>query len=198
MPVKVYLSTGNRHKLEEFRQILGHLLDIRGLDEAPDFPEPEETGATFGENSAIKALALSRHLPGAWVVADDSGLEVDALQGEPGVRSARFAGPQATDADNRRLLAERLTALGLNSSPARFRCIVTFARDGEVIHQGTGSVEGIITTTESGTGGFGYDAMFRPLGQDASFAEWPAERKNRVSHRSAAIHDLMPAIEALV
>lgn len=162
---------------------------IEDLTRYPDLPVPSEDGTTFVENSRIKALSASSRLPGVLVLADDSGLEVDVLGGAPGVHSARFAGVDATDAMNRKRLISELKAAAdypaLDS--ARFRCVMTTARDGATIRTFDGTCEGRIITTEKGEGGFGYDPLFVPGSFDETFAELPAETKNRLSHRSRAL-----------
>jgi XTP/dITP diphosphohydrolase len=149
----------------------------------------EETGETFEENASLKALAASAHFEG-WVLADDSGLEVDALGGAPGVRSARFSGEGATDASNRALLLEKLAGIPEDQRSARFRCVIALARGGEVLAHFSGSVEGAIIASEKGEGGFGYDPLFVPVGFSETFAELSAETKNRLSHRGRALAEM--------
>lgn len=185
------VATGNRHKTDEIRSMLGPGWIVQDLKDHPQLPEPEETGLTFEENSAIKALSASRQLPGMLVLADDSGLEADALAGAPGVQSARYSGPDATDARNRQKLAGELQRLLQNGHQgpftARFRCCMTLARNGEVLGVFDGAVEGVLLTTEEGEGGFGYDPLFVPAGYEHSFGVLPAEVKNQLSHRSLAL-----------
>jgi len=181
--MRLLIATKNAHKTGEIRAILGADWDVEDLTAHPEIPAPEETGATFAENAAIKAIAGSRLFPGL-VLADDSGLEVDALGGAPGVISARYAGPGATDADNRaRLLREVHTF----PSPARFRCVMVLAKDGVDLGTFSGSVEGAIIGEERGVGGFGYDVLFVPEGFSQTFGELPAETKNGLSHRARAL-----------
>jgi len=183
---RLLLSTRNRHKLEEVRQILGPKFAVLGLDSLPNFGEVEETGKTFEENAALKAVAASLHFPGL-VLADDSGLEVDALEGAPGVYSARFAGPQADDAANNRLLLEKLASFRGRDRTARFRCVLAVAREGCILQSFSGSVEGVIIPKPKGRAGFGYDPLFVPDGFCQSFAELGPEIKNSLSHRSRAL-----------
>lgn len=180
------VATHNAHKTEEIRAILAdHFDEVSDLTSVPGAVAPDENGTTFLENSAIKALAASREAAGVLVLADDSGLEVDGLGGEPGVYSSRYAGIDASDADNRaRLLAELKDGM---SRQARFRCVLTLAKDGEVIAQFDGKVEGRIAEAERGSGGFGYDSLFIPEGYDQSFGELPATMKNQFSHRARAL-----------
>ena len=183
------VSTRNAHKVEEIREILGSRFRISDLSALPGFPEVEETGSTFQENAAIKALAASARFDG-WVIADDSGLEVDALNGAPGVRSARFSGVSATDASNRTLLLEKLLSVRGKNRSARFRCVIALARQGEILANFSGSVEGVIIPQEKGTGGFGYDSLFVPEGHCETFAQLGADIKNTLSHRARALAEL--------
>jgi XTP/dITP diphosphohydrolase len=183
------VSTRNAHKVEEIREILGPQFLISDLSALPGFPEVEETGSTFQDNAAIKALAASERFDG-WVIADDSGLEVDALNGAPGVRSARFSGESATDASNRTLLLEKLLPVRDQARSARFRCVIALARDGKVVASFSGSVEGVIIPQEKGTGGFGYDSLFVPEGHCETFAQLGADIKNTLSHRARALSEL--------
>ena len=185
-PYTVLVSTRNAHKLVEIRQILGPSFELLDLSSVPALGEVEETGTTFEENAALKALAASAHF-GGWVLADDSGLEVDALGGAPGVRSARFSGEGATDVTNRALLLEKLATIPANQRSARFRCVIALARGGEVLAHFSGSVEGAIIAGEKGAGGFGYDPLFVPEGFSDTFAELSAETKNSLSHRGRAL-----------
>jgi len=185
-PYTVLVSTRNAHKLVEIRQILGPSFELLDLSSVPALGEVEETGTTFEENAALKALAASAHF-GGWVLADDSGLEVDALGGEPGVRSARFSGEGATDVTNRALLLEKLATVPADQRSARFRCVIALARGGEVLAHFSGAVEGAIIQSEKGEGGFGYDPLFVPEGFGETFAELGAETKNRLSHRGRAL-----------
>ena len=188
-PYTVLVSTRNAHKLVEIRQILGPSFELLDLSSVPALGEVEETGTTFEENAALKALAASAHFDG-WVLADDSGLEVDALGGAPGVRSARFSGEGATDVTNRALLLEKLATVPADQRSARFRCVIALARGGEVLAYFSGAVEGAIILSEKGEGGFGYDPLFVPEGFGETFAELGAETKNRLSHRGRALAGL--------
>ena len=191
MTRKILLATRNAHKTQEVRAILGSDWDVADLLSFPDLPEVEETGTTFAENAALKAVAGSRHFPDGWVIADDSGLEVDALGGAPGVYSARYAGPGADDEANRQKLTRELRAVLKPTTggipAARFRCCIVVARAGEVQARFDGTVEGIIIPVTRGEGGFGYDPMFIPVGYQETFAELPPEIKNQLSHRAAAL-----------
>lgn len=180
------VATHNAHKTGEMRKILGDLFDsIEDLTSIPGLEPPVEDGETFAENSAIKALAASRERPEALILADDSGLEVDALGGAPGIYSSRFAGEDATDADNREKLLRDMT--GKPERFARFHCVVTIAKNGEILGSFDGAVEGSIAETITGEGGFGYDPVFIPEGHDRSFGELSDEIKNGMSHRGRAL-----------
>jgi XTP/dITP diphosphohydrolase len=183
------IATRNRHKTREFAALLGAEWLVEDLTNRRDLPEPEETGETFEENAEIKALAASGVSDGL-VLADDSGLEVDLLDGAPGVRSARYAGPKATDEENReRLLAELARAPHVAEEPvtARFRCAIAVAESGKLLRTFSGAVEGRIALAEAGTDGFGYDCLFVPDGFEQTFAELDLETKNRISHRADAM-----------
>lgn len=171
--------------------MLGEGYEVSDLTAHPHLPQPEETGETFEANATIKALAASMALPDALVLSDDSGLEVDILDGAPGVISARYAGPNATDADNRMLLKEQLAEIAKQTEAplftGRFRCCMVLAENGRVLGVFDGVVEGRLLLTEDGEGGFGYDPLFVPDGYENSFGVLPAEVKNQLSHRSRAL-----------
>ncbi|MFM7180133.1 MAG: RdgB/HAM1 family non-canonical purine NTP pyrophosphatase [Verrucomicrobiales bacterium] len=186
-PPLLLIATANRHKTEEFRALLDGIAAVEDLTSHPHLPQVEETGTTFEDNSAIKAIAAAR-ATGLPALADDSGLEVDALGGEPGVHSARYSGVGATDASNRHKLLGELARLPESTArSARFRCVLTLASPaGEILGSWSGSVEGRIIGKEQGGGGFGYDPLFIPDGHEQTFAELPAETKNKLSHRGRA------------
>jgi len=183
--VRVCCATGNPGKLREFR-LAGELLGIE-VEPLPDLKAiepPAETGATFEENARLKAAYYSRFAPGP-LFADDSGLEVDALGGEPGVYSARYAGPEAGDDANNRLLLERL---GNNPHrTGRFVCVIALAEGGEVKATFRGTVEGEILHETRGPGGFGYDPLFYYPPFGCSFGEVDGAKKFGVSHRGNAL-----------
>ncbi len=192
----LFFASRNPHKTRELAQILGPGFALEDLRSRPEIGEVVEDGATFFENARLKAVTVSRQLPGL-VLADDSGLEVDSLGGEPGVYSARYAGVGATDAANRRRLRDELAALGeVSARRARFRCLLVLARDGDVLASFDGSVEGKILRTERGEGGFGYDSLFQPEGFERSFAELTPREKNAISHRAVAVVQLRSFLEA--
>ncbi len=183
---RLLIATKNAHKAAEIRAILGAAWDVTDLNAHPEIAAPEETGATFAANAALKALAASQRFRGL-VLADDSGLEVDALDGAPGVRSARYAGEHADDADNRAKLLQALAATRGKARTARFRCALALAADGALCATFDGAVEGVIINAERGEGGFGYDALFVPAGYCETFAQLPAAVKNQLSHRARAL-----------
>ncbi len=191
MPRKILLATRNLHKTLEVRAILGPGWNVVDLLGYPDLPEVDETGLTFADNAALKAIFGSKNFPGGWVLADDSGLEVDALGGAPGVFSARYAGPGADDEANRQHLARELQRVVgptyAQPQTARFRCCIVVAWDGEVAKRFDGTVEGAVVHPARGKGGFGYDPVFVPAGYKETFSELPAEVKNRLSHRGEAM-----------
>jgi XTP/dITP diphosphohydrolase len=180
------IATRNAHKTREIGQMLGSGWRVSDLLSFPHSPVMEETGATFEENAMLKALGISRVFTGL-VLADDSGLEVDALGGAPGVRSARFAGGNANDAENRRALIQLLKNLRGGELQARFRCVMVLATQGELLGSFEGTVEGKVIPEERGFGGFGYDSMFIPNGYSETFAELQPEIKNSLSHRGRAL-----------
>jgi XTP/dITP diphosphohydrolase len=184
------LATRNRHKIREFAELLGNDFRLSDLTACQELGEVKESGQTFEENARLKAVTLSRHVPGL-VLADDSGLEVDSLGGAPGIFSARYAGEGATDCHNRRKLLTALAALsGDGARTARFRCVLVLARRGEVLAVFHGSTAGEITKAEKCSGGFGYDPIFRPHGFAKTFAELSAGEKNAISHRGVAVAQL--------
>jgi XTP/dITP diphosphohydrolase len=191
------LATRSAHKSREFRELLGDDFNISDLSSYPAIEMPNETGATFAENAILKAITVSkdRQLQNWFVVADDSGLEVDALGGAPGIYSARYAGEPASDAANIDKLLRELGNVATRS--ARFRCVIALARAGNVLGTFEGLVEGEIVDPPRGTGGFGYDPVFQPVGFQKTFAEVAFESKNRISHRANAITRLRKALCAL-
>jgi XTP/dITP diphosphohydrolase len=186
MPDLIF-ATSNAHKVQEVAAMLGAAWNVQGLRQYPEVVLPEETGTTFEANAILKAEAASAALPGWYVLADDSGLEVDALQGAPGVYSARYAGLEATDADNRERLKAELSQLPPQVFQGRFRCCLALARDGRTLHTTHGAVEGQLRLVEQGEGGFGYDPLFQPVGYADTFGRLPAEVKNQLSHRARAL-----------
>ena len=198
MVIELVVATRNRHKTQEIQHILGPRFNVCDLRAYPDVSEIRESGTSFEENAKLKALGASRKLPGL-VVADDSGLEVDALGGAPGIYSARYAGANATDRDKIDKLLRELARVG--STPdarrARFRCVVALACNGSLLGTLEGIVEGIIANEVRGDSGFGYDPIFIPEGFEQTFGELPREVKNTISHRAKAIHALADSLRRL-
>jgi XTP/dITP diphosphohydrolase len=188
---RLLLASRNAHKTREFRELLGDDFELVDLSAFPEIPDIEETGKAFDENATIKALAISARFPDV-VIADDSGLEVDALDGAPGVYSARYSGEGASHQQNIEKLLSELSRRGLPGKPwsARFRCVIALAKNGEVLRTVEGVIEGTIVQPARGTGGFGYDPIFQPNGFEETFGELAAEIKNRISHRARAIEKL--------
>jgi XTP/dITP diphosphohydrolase len=182
--LKLYCATTNPGKLREFQSALANSFEVESLPGLKSIPPPEETGATFEENAIQKALYYSKHVDG-YLFVDDSGLAVDALGGAPGVYSARFAGPNATDGDNNRLLLLRMR--DVTDRRARFVCVVALAESGRLIRTFRAEVEGQLTGEPRGPNGFGYDPLFfyPPFG--CTFGEAPLDRKMQVSHRARAL-----------
>jgi XTP/dITP diphosphohydrolase len=205
MALRLYAATTSKGKLRDFQTAaVAHGIYIESLPGLATIPAPQETGVTFTDNATLKAVYYSRFAPGELVLADDSGLEVDALDGAPGVRSARFAAdsglvdsPDAndnTDVWNNMILLQRLAAVPPPRRTARYRCILVAARDGEPLHTAEGSVEGVILEAPRGTGGFGYDPLFHLPGLDRTMAEIDLETKLSLSHRGRAIAALLPML----
>jgi len=195
--MQLIVATRNAHKTREIQQILGSDFAVSDLSAHPEIPATPEHGKSFEENAMLRAAGASRYLP-RLIVADDSGLEVDALGGAPGIFSARYAGKNSTDQQNiDKLLRElaRVTANGIQRS-ARFRCVIALAREGALLGMFEGAVEGIIADTPRGQGGFGYDPVFVPRGFEETFAQLPAEVKNGIGHRAKAIRALSRKLAA--
>jgi XTP/dITP diphosphohydrolase len=192
---QLLLATRNAHKTREFADLLGGEFPVRDLSAEAETPVIEETGKTFAENAILKAVAISKQFPDLLVVADDSGLEVDALNSAPGVYSARYAGPGAKDQENiARLLSELRRSASQPPFAARFRCVLTLAQGGKLAETFDGAVEGTIVDPPRGAGGFGYDPVFQPAGFTQTFGELSSEEKNRISHRARAIRLLRAAL----
>ncbi len=195
----IVLATNNAHKVTELQALLRDAgLDVScvAMRDVCGPVEIDETGATFEENAYIKAITIHR-LTGLPVVADDSGLEVDVLDGAPGVRSARYAGPDATDERNRVALRHALSDHAADTSSARFRCVLCYVDAYRTLF-GVGSCEGAIISEERGANGFGYDPMFVPHGHTRTFGEMDASEKASMSHRGAATSDLARHLRALL
>jgi len=191
------LATTNAGKIREIRDVLSGLaIEVRALADIAAVPEPEETGRTFEENARAKALYYAS-ATGSLVVAEDSGLEIDALDRAPGVYSARFGGDDApTYAEKFALIYRLLAERGAPESTARFACALALARPGLVLFEARGTIEGRITAPPRGAGGFGYDPIFFYPPFNCTLAEVPADRKSSVSHRGQAFRALRTFLEA--
>ena len=196
------LATRYANKRREIRELLGKCFDVHDLSFFDEMAIPKESGRTFEENAILKAVAASqdrhvqdRHL---LVVADDSGLEVEALGGAPGIFSARYAGQNASDKENIDKLLSELARrdVPLDQRSARFRCVIALAREGKLLGKFEGIVEGLIVDLPRGSRGFGYDPIFLPNGFDKTFGESPIELKNRISHRARAIRAFRAGLPA--
>ena len=189
--MQLIVATRNAHKTREIQHILGSGFSVRDLRAYPQISETIETGTSFEENAKLKALAVSTNLPGL-VVADDSGLEVDALGGAPGIHSARYASANATNTEKIDKLLEELARVRAknDSRRARFQCLLALARNGEVLGVFEGTVEGQITQQPRGSHGFGYDPIFVPKGFERTFGELGPAEKNQLSHRARALEKL--------
>ena len=193
--MKIVFATKNENKVKEARQKLNAFgIEVVSLNSVSDIESPQETGKTFCENAYQKAVYYADKL-GVPVIAEDSGLEVEALGGKPGVYSSRFAGEKATDEENNRKLISELKKLGLNSSPARYVSFIFLAFPQKFGLWSEGEVRGTVITEPRGTGGFGYDPLFIPAGYVKTMAEIPLEEKNRISHRGKALEKLVNLIE---
>ncbi len=191
---RLLVATGNAGKLREFAAALERVgIEVVGLETVADRSAVEETGTAFEENARIKAEAWSRRTP-LPVLADDSGLEVDALGGEPGVRSARYGGAGLDDAARCGLLLERMRGVPPEKRGARFRCALALARAGRVVAVFDGAVEGRILEAPRGENGFGYDPVFFHEGAGRTFAQLTTAEKERLSHRGRAIAALVEAV----
>jgi XTP/dITP diphosphohydrolase len=180
------IATTNQNKLREYAAIFAALpLELRSLSDVGITTDVEETGATFAENARLKAEFYASQ-SGLATLADDSGLEVVALGGEPGVMSHRYAGPGASDADRNALLLQKLEGVPFHARLARFVCAIALARPGGATEEVEGVLPGVIELAPRGANGFGYDPLFYVLDENATLAELPPERKNRISHRALA------------
>lgn len=202
MALRLYAATTSQGKLRDFRTAAqAFSIEMEPLPDLDSTTAPEEDGATFLANAVLKAVYYSRFVPGEMVVADDSGLEVDALEGAPGVRSARFAAdaglvdsPDAndnTDVWNNMLLLQRMATIPAPQRTARYHCVLACARDGQLLHTADGSVEGVILEAPRGTGGFGYDPLFYLPQLEKTMAEIDLETKLTLSHRGRALEALL-------
>ncbi len=196
MPYKMVIATANRGKLAEVVRILGGGYELLTIDDFEGIAMPEEDGKTFSENAAIKAIAVSRQT-GLPSLADDSGLAVDALDGRPGVHSARFGGPEAKDdRDRYMLLLGMMEAVPEDKRSASFVSAVALAAPTGLVGVAEGRCEGAIIHAPRGDNGFGYDPIFVPEGKDRTYAELSASEKDAISHRRRALEALLPTLES--
>ncbi len=194
----VVIATRNRKKFEEMAAMLGGLdLEVRSLADFPGVPTVPEMGDTFEENAKAKALAYAQ-ATGEWALADDSGLEVDALAGKPGVRSSRWGGEEGNDDLNNRTLLEALADHPKETWTARYRCVVALATPDRVLLVAEGACEGRITDRPAGSNGFGYDPYFYLPDVGRPMAQLTPSAKNRRSHRGRAIRALNPRLKKLL
>lgn len=189
---RLILATRNDHKTAEIRAMIGDRFEVVNATAFADFPEIEETGTTFLENARLKAEGISARVEG-WVLSDDSGLEVDALGGAPGVWSSSYGGEEGNHAKNNARLLTDMAGKGERS--ARFRCTMVLARGGVQQAAFQGTVEGRLVESLHGTEGFGYDPLFVPCGHEQTFAELGAEIKNRLSHRARALGQVIAFLD---
>lgn len=199
--MQIVIASHNVHKIRELREMLKSYKELKHLDvlsllNFPDYELPPEDGSSFKENAEIKALDAANKLS-KWVLADDSGLVVPALQGEPGVYSARYAGLEATDAENRQKLLQKMQGLQDIDRTGYFECWLSLASPEGIKKTVCGSCEGMILNEERGRHGFGYDPLFIKHDYDKTFAELDEQTKNRISHRRKAIEKLISALEML-
>ncbi len=208
MILRLFAATSSQGKLRDFRTAAdAHGIALEPLPGLDSITPPDEDGTTFEDNARLKAVYYSQFAPGELVLADDSGLEVDALSGAPGVRSARYAAdaglvdsPDApvdnTDVWNNMLLLQRMASVSEDQRTARYRCVLAAARDGQVVKTAHGTVEGLILQAPRGTGGFGYDPLFYLPVLDSTMAEISLETKLTLSHRGRALELLLEKIES--
>lgn len=188
--IEIVVATNNPHKFDEISAILNGLpVRLIPLSDYPNAPELKEEGATYAENAVHKALTVAR-FTGKWALGDDTGLEVDALDGQPGLYSARFAGDGATFLDNKRKLLRLMESVSTPNRTATFRTVLALVGPSGKSQVVEGILRGRIAKEESGGGGFGYDTLFYLPELGKTYAELTAEEKNRISHRARAVHKI--------
>lgn len=195
---QVVLATNNSRKLAELRRVMAVAapdVTVLGLADLEPYPEPAETESTFAGNAVLKARACTE-ATGLPALADDSGIAVEVLNGMPGVRSARWAGPEGDDEANNALLLRQLSDVPAERRTARFVCAMAFTRPGAEPEVREGVMPGAVVTTPAGSGGFGYDPLFRADGERVTTAELSPERKDEISHRGKAIRAIVPVVVA--
>jgi XTP/dITP diphosphohydrolase len=196
--MKLVIASTNYHKIREFRSMFKEFshIDILSLKDFPDYTPPEESGSSFAANSQIKALDAAEKL-GYLTLADDSGLIIPALNGEPGVYSARYAGPTSSDADNRNKLIQNLMRLPEDKRVGYYECSMTLASKEGIKKQVSGLCEGQLLLTPRGSKGFGYDSLFVKYDYSKTFAELDDDLKNKISHRRKAFDKLLNTLHTL-
>jgi XTP/dITP diphosphohydrolase len=198
-PLELVIASTNMHKVLEFRTMLKPFFrfDLLSLCDFPTYVPPEETGTTFEENASLKAIHAAKTL-NRWVLADDSGLVVPALNGAPGVFSARYAGKDATDLENRKKLLEEMQHLMEEDRQAFFECAIALASPEGLKKCVRGTCEGTLLIKDRGGSGFGYDPLFIKHGYNKTFAELTESIKNRISHRRKALDKIIPVLESVI
>ncbi|MBZ0168940.1 HAM1 protein [Candidatus Methylomirabilis lanthanidiphila] len=195
--MQLIVATANAGKFQEIVTILSDLrISFLSLASLHGYNPPVEAGRSYAENAAAKAKAVAA-FSGDWALADDSGLEVDALGGQPGIYSNRYLGPTATDRERNQRILELLDGIPLSQRGARFQCAVAVAGPGGELTLSHGSCDGIISEVPSGHSGFGYDSIFTVPGFDATMASLPTDVKNRISHRARALENVKPLLRRL-
>lgn len=196
--MKLIIASTNFHKFREYKSMLKEFkeLDLYSLRDFPDYVQPEETGATFEENAILKGVHAAKCL-NALVLSDDSGLVVPSLGGDPGVYSARYAGPAASDFENRHKLLQKMVALPETARAAYFECVIALASPEKLVKVTHGFLEGTIAHEERGSSGFGYDPIFIKYDYNKTIAELEQELKNRISHRRKALDKMLLTLESL-
>ncbi len=185
--MQIVLATHNKDKIKEIKNLLGDLpVEIKTFEDFPDMPDVEETGTTLEENALLKSNAIN-DFTGLTALADDTGLEVDALDGRPGVYSARYAGPGCSYEDNCNKMLEELDGVSIERRNASFRTVIAITWDKDNVKTVEGRADGIITTSKQGESGFGYDPVFYYPPAGKTFAEMTLDEKNKVSHRGLAL-----------
>ena len=194
---EILLATSNLHKIREFREMFRplHNFELISLCQHPEYIPPEETGSSFKENAILKAIHAAQFF-GALVIADDSGLVVPSLKGLPGVHSRRYAGPSATDVENRQKLLQAMISFQGVERTAYYECVIAIADAKGLRKCVEGTCEGVVVTESRGRSGFGYDPLFVKTDYDKTFAELEASVKNRISHRRKAFDRMMTFLES--
>lgn len=197
--MEIIVASGNKHKIDEIKNILSNdnIKVVSIYDKAKSYVAPEEDGNTFNENAFIKANHIHESFLNSYVLSDDSGLMVDALDGAPGVHSARYAGDEHDDSKNNELLLKNMKDISMNDRTAKFVSVLCFIEPNGEVNYFRGEVLGKIIFEKRGDNGFGYDPYFMPDGYDKTFAEMSSSEKNKISHRKKALEKLNDYIKTL-